>query len=139
MRPRSIIAFERLYLISLLIAAVAAAANWDRSLSFARSFGFGPALVIFVQVIGLGLMAALIYLIARRRSVIAKWLLVLLFLVGLVILLRDLPELMRGGLSGLVPAVQVLLQGSAVALLFTAASRAWLAAKPGAAASEPNG
>ena len=135
MRPRSIVAFERLYLISLLIAAVAAAANWDRSLSFARGFGFGPAFVIVTQAIGLGLVAALIYLIARRRSAVAKWLLVLLFLVGLVVLLRDLPGLIRGGLSGLVPVVQILLQGGAIAMLFTAASRAWLADKQAHAAS----
>ena len=126
MRPRSIVIFERLYLLALLVAAVAAVANWDRSLSFAGSVGFGPGLVILTQLIGLGLMTLLIFLISRRRSVTAKWLLTILFLFGLIFVGRDLPMLLRGGLSGVLPTLQILLQGAAIALLFTRASRAWL-------------
>ncbi len=120
-------AFERLYLLALLLAAVAAAANWDRSLSFASSVGFGPGLVVITQLIGLALMGLLIFLISRRRRNLAKWLLTILVLVGLVFVARDLPMLVRGGLSGVLPTLQILLQGAAIALLFTRASRAWLA------------
>ncbi len=135
MRPGSIVAFERLYLLALVVAAVAAVANWDRSLSFAGSVGFGPGLVIITQLIGLGLMALLIFLISRRRSVVAKWLLTILFLVGLIFVGRDLPALLRGGYSGVLPTLQILLQGSAIALLFTRASRSWLSGAPEAAES----
>ncbi|MCA1661568.1 MAG: hypothetical protein LC648_05195 [Novosphingobium sp.] len=81
MRPASIVQFERLYLLSIVIAAIGIALGWDRLVEMAAAQQGVPASVQQGVLIGAVVFAFLIpllllYFIARRASNIAKWIFV---------------------------------------------------------------
>ena len=94
-------------------------------------------MIVAVLALGVVLTLALVFLVSRRRSRIAMWAMVLLYAVGLT---AYLPILGGGGEAAptLVEIGLGLVQGAAIALLFTPSARAWLRADP-AASSEALG
>lgn len=118
MRPKGIVYFERLIFVSLAIGVIA---------TFLAPGTIPPAelaygVIIFALLIGLTL------LISRRRSKIAMWIFVGLFLVGL------LPsfKIVFGGAvdwTTLLAGIQVLMQGVAIVLLFTSRVKRWMGRK----------
>ena len=123
-RPSSIAWFERLYIGSLAIAAAGMAAGWDATSRI-------PTLYLVIGLaLGLLLPLALVLLVSRMRSNIAKWVLILLFLIGLAsnVAVYD-PGANRT--VDIVMLVTTAMQLLAVALLFTAPARAWLAGNAG--------
>lgn len=120
MRPASIVLFERLFLASLALALVQAAAGWDELM---RRGSAGESLaVVALTVATLG---GLALLVSRGRSASAKWVLVLLLAIGLPLFLISLA---RGTIVGS-PALalaQAALQAVSVAMLFDAAAREWV-------------
>ena len=125
MRPESIVWFERLYIASLAIAAAVVAMGWD-------STGRIPTIVLLAGIaLGLLLPLVLVLLVSRRRSGIAKWVLVALFLLGLAANLAtyDPGKSLRLDITALLTTAMQML---ALALLFTAPARAWLARRDGA-------
>ena len=123
-RPNSIIWFERLYIGSLMIAAAVMAMGWDA----VRTDAIPPGVLIAGVSLGLLLPLLLILLVSRKRSRVAKWLLVALFAIGLasIAMTWDRGRNWRLDIIGTVTTAMQLL---AVALLFTGPARAWLAGK----------
>ncbi|NML04439.1 hypothetical protein [Sphingomonas sp. G-3-2-10] len=87
MRPNSIVQFERLFLVQFAINIVVQALTWTSSVAaLARRAKVAEPeamlyLAVFVAVVLL-LQLALWYFAARRRSVIAKWILSIWFVLG---------------------------------------------------------
>ena len=118
-RPREILWFERIILATLCLGALNSWLAWPQLVAMA-----GPTFVITVQLLTFGLMLGLTLLISRRRSNIAKWISVAMFLLGL-------PFWVQQMLSGTAPGsmsitwTQFALQVCAYLLLFAPASRSW--------------
>lgn len=131
MRPHSIVLFERLYLASIAVGLIFTWQNWTaREALLARSsaaaqFGWlGPATTAF----GLIVAVALWYFVARRGSVVAKWIvtafavwaavLVALYLFGLATVAGRSTVIVTG-------LVQNILYVVAAVMLHRADTRAW--------------
>ncbi|MDB5682386.1 MAG: hypothetical protein JWM75_84 [Sphingomonas bacterium] len=123
MRPRQILYFERAYLLSLAIAVVSLFLYWDALQAVAS-----PILLVGASVVLMGVMVTLVLLTSRRRSAVAKWLLVVLTTIGIVMALPSVGGSLSAGIGGWLSIGQTLLQLAAMILLFTRAARAWLRA-----------
>jgi hypothetical protein len=132
MRPTAIVAFERLFVLSLLVGVVQCIVGWEQAVAVV-----GSALaVLLIEIIIAGLTLLLIWLTSRRRKKIAKWILIIMFAIGLpqfVELLAENPASPFVILS----FIQVILEIAALALLFTAAARIWLGGRPDGGAAAP--
>ena len=125
MRPRSIARFELLYLLSILIGVGLTVYSWDASVAVLRQAGGGPGLLIAIQAVTYSVVLALVLLISRRASIVAKWVLVLLFLAGVAVMfLRPALTLAEGPILA-VQGAQTLIQLAALYLLFTPEARRW--------------
>lgn len=131
-RPQSIIWFERFYLGALALGLLNTMLNWSviqqqLGTSAASSIlpgWFMPAILGIAFAINL----LLWYLVARRRSVVAKWFVTVLFIIGLFGLLG----LVRGQVPGrIVPftILNYLLNAAAVVMLFRPDTKRWFAGK----------
>ncbi len=127
-RPASIVWFERLYLGSLLIGVVQSVIGWKDAIALAS-----PAFLLTVQAVVFAFLVGLILLVSRERSNVAKWINVVLFVLGLPVIVSLLVTEKQVG-SALLAIVQTLMQGIGLGLLFTASARAWLGRTPGAEA-----
>jgi hypothetical protein len=120
-RPREINRFVRLWQAGLAVSAVIAIWMIDYSIAVV-----GTGRAIAANFVLFGVSIALLLLIARRRSNIARWLLAVPF--NLFILFYDLSHLdvamARGALAALV-LLRLGLMAAATWHLFTAPSRAW--------------
>jgi len=130
MRPTSIRAFEGLSLLAVAIGALTTWLGWDALVASVRSkvlgAGLEPALAV-LSIIYVGLLVLLILLTARRASAVAKWLFVVIIVGEAVFTVPKLGAMAGAGLIGWAEIVQLLIQLVAVAMLFTAPSRAWFA------------
>ena len=130
MRPPSIVWFERLFLLSLLIASIAMVTSFDTLVAQVEAdpalagLGWGRGAVLAISAISLLLPLVLWYFIARRASNIAKWILVVMTLLGLLFVNLDAGQL--GSLAGIASLTVTILQLVAIVLLFRADARAWL-------------
>ena len=134
MRPTTIVLFEALFLASLAGAVVRVAIAWSRMTEQGTIH-----LILAVLFFSLVLNLTLVLFVSRRRSRVAKWILILLFLIGLTSYLR----LLETGVRDLDDWAEIglgLVQALGLALLFTPSARAWLAppreSPPSAAALE---
>lgn len=84
MRPQSIIRFEQFYLGSTAITVVMEVLNTLGLFGPVESEDLGPYVMPILLVISYGLVLVFWYLIAHRASNIAKWILVVLTVVGLL-------------------------------------------------------
>jgi hypothetical protein len=129
-RPHSILLFERLYLIAWMIGVASTIASWQASQAMLMRnpavAEFGPGFLFVTAGVQLLLPLTLWYLVARRGSVVAKWLLVALFVIGLVALLSAAAlGTMQLTVSTLVTVIVFALQAAAIAMLFRADARGW--------------
>lgn len=125
MRPKSIILFERIELLAILCGIVGAALGWERTVALVAPFGFGGGFIAIVQGLGVALMLVLLYFIARRASVVAKWIFVVLVVLGAINIARSYGVLFAMGATGLLSLAQTLLQLFAVWLLFRPDTAPW--------------
>jgi hypothetical protein len=121
-RPWEIVWFERIYLGTLALGAVQSWIAWPALVKMG-----GPVFVVTTQLLTFALIGGLTLLISRRRSNIAKWILIGLFIAGLPIFIRHLldGQLVGGGGSPVISITQLAAQFVALALLVTPASRNW--------------
>jgi hypothetical protein len=125
-RPDSIIWFERLYIGSLAVSVAIMVVGWDA----VRSGAIPPFYLVAGLFVGLVLPVILVLLVSRRRSGIAKWILFMLFAVGLAANVATY----RPGMNWRVDLAALLITGmqiAAIGLLFTASARTWLGGKDG--------
>lgn len=129
MRPSSIVTFERLYLGAILIGIVNTVIGWHQSMALlqAQPIPLGAGFLYSMTAIGIIVPLLLWYFIARQGSVVAKWILVVLFLLGL---LGYALALSRGtlvaGVSTILGVVALLMQAGAIWMLFRPDAEAWL-------------
>lgn len=123
MRPNSIVRFEQLFLGSLVLTAINIILNWDvwQMVGAHSDDAATYFIIIFPFVINL----LLWYKIARKPSVIAKWLLIVVFLVGVVWSLATTDNYRFIGL--VILFVTVCLKGGAIYMLFRRDSKQWFA------------
>ncbi|MEN3748085.1 hypothetical protein TPR58_12990 [Sphingomonas sp. HF-S3] len=132
MRPDTILQFERLYFWGWLVGAVVSLAWFADSLdAVARSPGLGqgmiPALLV-MTIIGLLIPLGLMWLIARRASVVAKWLLVVHVLATSVVVALSVVNWSPSHTAlTLVTAAAAIVRAMSLKYLFTPTARSWFA------------
>jgi len=131
MRPASIVNFERLYLGAIILGVISFFLAWDQTLAMLQTQtqgAFGDSLLYAVVVISLGLQLLLWYLIAKRASVVAKWILIVWIGIGLIGLIGNLGSgTMPNPLSTMLTLATTVLQLLAVWMLFRPDARSWFA------------
>ena len=96
------------------------------ALSYSEIVGAGmEVFAAFIQFVTLGVMLLLILLTSRKRNNIAKWILVVLFGLGIVFYIPQLSSLFNLGFAGVLSSLQVLAQCVDIYFLFTQKSRDW--------------
>ena len=130
MRPASIIRFDQIFLGSLALGVVKTALSYDTTMAQIEAdpamaeFGMtGSGFVIGSMVIGFGISLLLWFFISRRASTVAKWILVVLTLIGLLsvpLALIDLPFVQAA-----ITVVTAVMQLAALWCLFRPDANAW--------------
>ena len=130
MRPESIRRFDLFYLAALALGALGFVLNYDaavaqvevQSAAAGLPLGSGFAMGVFAFLLGIWLL--LWFLVSRKRVGIAKWIIVLLFVIDLF----DLPGLLSGEMTVLriIPLLVLLLRAAAIFYLFHPDTKAWL-------------
>lgn len=128
MRPASIVNFERVVIVIILLSIASAALEWSRTVAQLARQGVGEGVVIGVVGAMLALLLLLMWLIARRRSNIARWLYVALIVAMLAASLPSVLRTLEGDLTMmLLNLLYVALALVSIWLLFRADARAWFA------------
>lgn len=128
MRPRAIVTFERLFLLSIALSAVMLVVEPG-----------GPAgpisagAVRIVSVVLILISAGLVLWASRGRSRVAQWMLAAFTIVGVLGMLSELTALEPLGRSFWLGLVGTALQAAAVVASFTERARAWFAGRDVAA------
>jgi hypothetical protein len=135
MRPPSIVNFERLFLAALLLGVIVVVVGYEAATAqlarepALRQLGVGGSeIVIGTSAAWLAIYLLLWFLIARKASNVAKWILAILSAIGAIFYLPaltgrwDLPLLLNVGYYAL--------ELAAVACLFRADATAWLKGEP---------
>jgi hypothetical protein len=129
-RPLSIVRFERLFFLSLVIGLGQAALGWEELGARAAARGEAAVGVAVLLALTFFTLGALALLVSRGRVGWAKWLLVALCAIGLPLVWASFATGMIVGSPPLAIA-QATLQAGSLLLLFTSEARAWLRAEPG--------
>ena len=108
----NLLKFERFTLASLVIGIIVSASQMKNFNETETLFAaiFGVLILLFVM--------GLVLLISRKKSKIAKWLWAILFTVGLVIYIPELGKMLSDGVSGVLSAMQLVLQCIGMYFLF---------------------
>ncbi|KQN26577.1 hypothetical protein ASE86_10860 [Sphingomonas sp. Leaf33] len=130
-RPKSIQQFEILYLVAFLLGLVSTWQSWSaQSTMLANSVGrdSGPMLSYAAIALRAAVALALWYFVARKRSVIAKWIVAACALWGAILLVMVVLGLLSGATApaiGVVAILQNLLYIAAAGMLFRPDARGW--------------
>jgi hypothetical protein len=132
MRPASIVNFERLYLGAIVVGIINTILSWEQAKATLaaqpNSAILGPDFLYIVAALSILVPLLLWYFIAKKASVVAKWILVVLFLLGLI---GTLMTIQAGtypqGIYAALTALTTLLQAGAVWMLFRPDAKAWFA------------
>lgn len=130
MRPKSIIQFEWVYIAVILIGIASSALSWNDMMATVQVqqmvARFGMAMVWIPLAIGILLQIAFLYFIARRGSVVVKWIFVVLTGLGVVwsafaVATQGAPNAIEGVLT----VTQIVLQVVAIVLVFRPDTPPW--------------
>ena len=143
-RPHSIELFEKSYLASIAVSTIALALGWSTISSRLEgdlggaSASAGSTIIIGSIVVGYVVSLLLWFLIARRASNVAKWILVVLTAIGLFGTLTTLfvpsePKDLNFALNALATAIGVY----AAWLLFRPDAVAWLESRGASGPADP--
>jgi drug/metabolite transporter (DMT)-like permease len=118
-RPSEIIWFERMIFGTLILGVLQSWLAWPMLVKMAS-----PSFIFTTQMFTFAVIGGLTLLISRRRNNVAKWIAIVMLLLGTPIAVwQAVTGQMQG--SALISIVQGAGQLFAYALLFTPASRAW--------------
>jgi hypothetical protein len=135
MRPPSILLFERLYIVKIVLGLVAGAFALSRISATILPTGapvavqkMMPVIMIASMAFGVIVSLLLLYFIARRASDVAKWIFVVFFALGAISLIRSFSGRfpIAGWMHGL-SLVQVAMGAVMLWLLFRPDAKAWFA------------
>ena len=134
MRPNSIRWFDRLVLTSLILGIVGMALNYAAAQAQIASnpvtAKWGNGFLIGSMVGGLGYLALMWYLIARRANNVAKWIWVVFFVLGSLYMpasFRILAQTDQGTIKLALALINSALQLAATVMLFRPDARVWFA------------
>ncbi|HEX8443230.1 MAG TPA: hypothetical protein VF631_06260 [Allosphingosinicella sp.] len=128
MRPKSIVLFERLVLLSILLGIINTVLIWDQLNSQVAQAGMGAGTVLGIQAVTIALFLLLIWFISRKGSPVAKWIYVVLGGIGLISSLVGIGQAFEmGTISGAISIVSILLTLLTIWLLFRPDAKAWFA------------
>ena len=128
MRPKSIVLFERIVLLSLLLGIVNSLLISDRLTADAAAQGMSGNSVFVIQAITIVIYLLLIYFISRKASPVAKWIYVVLGVLGIVIAVAGVSQTLAFGIPTLIiTIVQYGLLIASIWLLFRPDANAWFA------------
>ncbi len=125
-QPQSVRRFELLYLLSVAASILGTFQTWDDTLDmFRQSAGvqLDPLILVGILAVLYGISLLLWYLAARRRSNIARWILLVLMLISLI----GLPAFFLGSFD-IIKALglaSTALSVAAVIMLFRPDARPW--------------
>ena len=138
MRPQSIVNFERVVILNVLLGIVGSWLNWDKMMAVQRAqltaqgqtkaIAMLPTLTLTIAVVFIFVWLLLVWLIARKGSVVAKWIYVVvaaLTLLGAVVAIARGTVAAYGTLPMVFAIVGHLLTIVALWLLFRPDSKAW--------------
>lgn len=123
MRPATIVAFERLIFAMLALGLVQLWSNLRTLTAPSKNF------VLIIAVVMVALIVLLTLLVSRRRSKIAMWIAIVLFVLGIPALVSTVKLALVGAVTALgagMDVVQNLLELVAYSLLFTPSARRWM-------------
>lgn len=136
MRPHSIVRFERFFLASLLLAVINTALSFRSSMALLNAdplvgqTGYAVAMLVGTLAISIGLQLLLWFFIARKASNVAKWILVVLTVLGIATSIPSIGVLMTQGVVTLsVTLLITVLQIIAIIHLFRPDAKTWLEAR----------
>ena len=119
--PKNVSRFEKLWYTSLGIGILVSALEYQYMASLADT-----GLILFTQLIVIVFMVLFIWLVARRRKGWARWVLLIMFIIGLPLYFPQLSGMFeRNIFAGLLSGFQVFLQIIGLYFIFTGDSAAW--------------
>lgn len=123
--PKSIITFERVFLFTVFLGLINIIVTSKIDFTNLDFFiQLGSQSLTFI------ILTFLVFLTSRKKSVIAKWIITLMFMLGLIMMSLFFNQIADQGLGImeiLQMLLQVILQAYGVYLLFTKDSKAWFA------------
>jgi hypothetical protein len=118
-RPDDINTFQKLMYYSIGLGLIS-------SLLFTSDiYGSFNAIFVLLLIAIFGVMYWLIRQIVIKASITAKWILTVLFAIGALITIGQLPDDLGHGMKGFVSLIQLILQSIAIYKLFTTPSVKW--------------
>ena len=115
--PSSIKYFEWVFLGSLIIGSTVSI------LAYSTRAGISGNDALLYALTGIDFF--LVILVSRRRSNIARWILVVMVVMGTPFYFSNLVIYLTMGLIGVMSSIQLVAQYGSICLLFTAGSRQW--------------
>jgi hypothetical protein len=128
-RPSNVTRFEQLMYFTLGIGVLGTFRQWNRLVSDPRLARLGGvAFLVSTQIIAFGILVLLIWLVARRRKNWARWLTLVMFVLGTPSALRIIGHTLHIDLlAGSLMCVQLIMQIVALFLIFTGNASDWFA------------
>jgi hypothetical protein len=125
MRPQTIVNFERVNIGALALGLVQDYVSWGTPKQQAIMAHHSLLYFAAIQLFSFGLIVALTLLVSRRRSKIALWILVILFVLGVP---ATVLMAVRGQLLGssLISLIQCIAELVALIFVFTPSARRWM-------------
>lgn len=112
--------------LTILLGAVHAMLDRRHLLEVAHRVGFGVGDILFIQLCVAAFFLLFIWLIARRRKNWARWIWLLLFILGIPLYIPTLKHLASVGLvASIIVYAQNVAQIAALVLIFTGNARDW--------------
>jgi hypothetical protein len=138
MRPKSIVNFERVVLLGILVGIVNGVMSWDKMMAVqqaklvaqgqGRMVGMLPSLTIGIAVVFTAIWLLLVWLISRKGSPVAKWIYVVLAVLTLIGAIWGVSKSASYGTVPLVLAIaQHLLTLASLWFIFQPDAKAWFA------------
>lgn len=147
MKPESIRRFDLFYLGSIALSLVGSLVSYNSMVAqmeartAAAGMQLGSGVVIGTVALSVAISLLLWFLVSRKAIVIAKWIIVLFFVLGLISTLgvAGSPGLLSGEWTLLktISAVVLLLEAGAVYYLFQPDAKAWFAGTPSDDGADP--
>lgn len=132
MRPPSIVKFDQLYLAIIVIGVIGFAVNWESAMTQIKAnpglsqLGWsGAGVLIGMYAFSITISLLIWYFISRRASNIARWILVVLTVYGLISLPFSLFLVALPLASLIIAIVSAALQAAMVWFLFRPDAAAW--------------
>jgi hypothetical protein len=121
MRPESVKRFELLFFLSLGLGMTISVLTWRQTTQMA-----GAGFALTVQAAVLLILLGLVLLVSRKGSNIARWVLVTLFVIGVIIYIPSVAVMYaQSPLAAMLSLVQFALQVAAIYLVFRPDAKSW--------------